>query len=142
MRHLLARCARTDETILVTRLVQGRNARVHDHDGRPALVEKVCWELGVSTGGRRHRIPCVRPTWADRLGHFWAEPAAQEATGRSYHWDVYLSKAATPEYGLSQLNIGRWRPAAAQDGQPPPGALHHVPEGKRGRLKKESGWLC
>ncbi len=47
MRHLLARCAQTDETILVTRLIPGRNARVRDHDGRPALVEKLCWELGA-----------------------------------------------------------------------------------------------
>lgn len=192
MRQIVARCAQTDETIVVTRLVPGRNARVHDHDGRPALVEKLCWELHVRSGGHLRRIPCVcnsrnlelrwtcryadglpahedgaafpfcpppdpmwaepstqawrgsdsRPAWRDRLNHFWGEPAAQQATGRSYHWDVYLNKPTEiEEYGRDQLNIGRWRPGAASDGQPAAGAIHHDPKDKR-PLKKLTGWTC
>jgi hypothetical protein len=190
MRGIVCRAALTDETILVTRLVEPRNARPHDHDGRVALVEKLCWELLIKAPTDLHRVACVcnsrnlrvawtrryadglpghedeaafpfcpaedwadpgcvvwkghqsRPTWADRIGHFWAEPAAQQATGKSYHWDVYLSAANEAEYGLDQLNIARWRSGAATDGQPAPGAFHHVPEGKKGRLKKKTGWDC
>jgi hypothetical protein len=190
MRQIVTRSALTEETILVTRLIEPRNARRHVHDGRVALVEKLCWELRITAAAQTHRVACIcssrnhqvawtrrysdglpghedgadfpfcpaedwadptyvvwkghesRPTWADRIGHFWAEPAAQQATGKSYHWDVYLSAATEAEYGLDQLNIARWRSSAATDGQPAPGAFHHVPEGKRGRLKKKTGWDC
>lgn len=190
MRQIVSRSALTEETILVTRLIAPRNARPCHHDGRVALVEKLCWELRIEAASQSHRVACIcnsrnhrvawtrryadglpghedeadfpfcpaedwaepgcvvwtghesRPTWADRLGHFWAEPAAQQATGTSYHWDVYLSDATMAEYGLDQLNIARWRSTAASDGQPPPGAFHHVPEGKKGRLKKKTGWVC
>lgn len=190
MQQIVIRSAFTAETILVTRLIEPRNARPCHHDGRVALVEKLCWELRIKAAAKVYRVACVcnsrnhkvawtrryadglpghedgadfpfcppddwaesacivwkghesRPTWADRIGHFWAEPAAQQATGKSYHWDVYLSDATTAEYGLDQLNIARWRSTAASDGQPPPGAFHHVPEGKKGRLKKKSGWAC
>ena len=190
MRHIVCRSALTEDTILVTRLTAPRNARPCHHDGRLALVEKLCWELHVEAAARVHRVACVcssrnhrvawtrryadglpghqdsadfpfcppenwadpgcvvwrghesRPTWVDRLGHYWAEPAAQYATGTSYHWDVYLSARTTAEYGLDQLNIARWRSGAATDGQPVPGALHHVPGDKDGRLKKKTGWGC
>jgi hypothetical protein len=190
MRQIVSRAALTDETILVTRLIDPRNARPCHHDGRVALVEKLCWELRIKAAAHIHRVACVcssrnhevawsrryadglpghedgadfpfcpredwadpscvvwkghesRPTWADRIGHFWAEPAAQQATGKSYHWDVYLSAANEAEYGLDQLNIARWRSGASSDGQPAPGAFHHVPEGKKGRLKKKTGWAC
>jgi hypothetical protein len=190
MRQIVSRSALTEETILVTRLIEPRNARSCHHDGRLALVEKLCWELRINAAHQLHRVACIcssrnhrvawtrryadglpghedgsdfpfcppeewlepscvvwrghesRPTWVDRLSHFWAEPAAQQATGTSYHWDVYLSDTTTAEYGLDQLNIGRWRSSAATDGEPAPGAFHHVPEGKKGRFKKKTGWAC
>lgn len=190
MRHIVTRSALTQETILVTRLTAPRNARLCHHDGRLALVEKLCWELRVDTATGPHRIPCVcnsrnhrvgwtrryadglpghdddadfpfcppedwsdprcivwrgresRPTWVDRLGHCWAEPAAQQATGVSYHYDVYLSDRTATDYGLDQLNVARWRSDARNDRQPAPGALHHVPAGKEGRLRKKTGWAC
>jgi hypothetical protein len=190
MKRVLVRCAHTSATILVTRLQLGCNARAHDHDGRIALVEKLCWELVVRSGDRAHAIPCVcssrnlrlswtcryadelpahedgaafpfcppddwrdparlairtrkaRPTWADKIDHHWAEPAAQQATGASYHWDVYLSAPSAAEYGLDQLNIARFRSTATRDGEPPPGALHHVPEEKKSKLRKITGWSC
>jgi hypothetical protein len=190
MRLIVSRAALTNDTILLTRLLPGRNAREVYHDRRVALVERLCWELRVETGEQARTIPCVassrnerirwtcrysdelpahedgalfpfcppddwslaereafrthqsRPTWADRLGHFWAEPAAQQATGKAYHWDVYLKDQTAAAYGLGQLNIARWRPTFERDGQEPPGALHHTPDKKLSRLKKTTGWSC
>jgi hypothetical protein len=190
MRQIVSRSAITEETILVTRLIAPRNALPCHHDGRLALVEKLCWELRIKAANKVHRVACVcssrnyrvdwtcryadglpghkdesdfpfcppenwsdpscvvwrghksRPTWVDRLNHFWAEPAAQQATGTSYHWDVYLNDITTAEYGLDQLNIARWRSSAATDGEAAPGKRHHVPNEKTGRLKKKTGWAC
>lgn len=190
MRLIVSRAALTDDTLLLTRLVLGRNAREVHHDRRVALVERLCWELRVEAGDHTRAISCVassrnerirwtcrysdelpahedkaefpfcppddwsdprrdafrthqsRPAWADRLGYFWAEPAAQQATGKAYHWDVYLDDRAAESYGLAQLNIARFRPTLDHDGQPPPGALHHIPKEKASRLKTTTGWTC
>jgi len=97
------------------------------------------WSAPDRTAWRTHES---RPAWADAQGHFWAEPAAQQTTGTSHHWDVYLSGAAREEYGVDYLNIARWRPASATDGQAPPGALHHVKKKMEGKLQKKTGWSC
>jgi hypothetical protein len=76
-----------------------------------------------------------RPTWRDQKGNYWARPA----TGEGYHWDVYLTRSLEEEYGLGQLNIVQW---GVPPKEGPTGGLHHVPEGKKSRLKKESGWRC
>ncbi len=76
-----------------------------------------------------------RPAWLDAKGNHWACPA----TGWGYHWDVYLQSGLADEYGLDQLNIVRW---GAPSDEGPAGSLHHVPEAKKQRLKKRTGWSC
>jgi hypothetical protein len=68
-------------------------------DGLPGHEDKAKFPFcppadWASYGRAAFRAHQSRPAWADGLGHFWAEPAAQQATGTSYHWDVYLNVAA------------------------------------------------
>jgi hypothetical protein len=60
MQKLLAGCILTEEpTVLITRLVEGRNINVHRH-GKVILEEKTCWNLRIQpTGHATVRIPCV-----------------------------------------------------------------------------------
>ena len=62
MARLLTGCALTGEpTILITRLVLGRNAEEHSGPERCRLIEKTCWDLRVQApGSGRRRIPLVR----------------------------------------------------------------------------------
>lgn len=76
-----------------------------------------------------------RPTWRDQKGNHWARPA----TGGGHHWDVYLEQSLVEEYGLGQLNIVQW---GAPTGEGATGSIHHVPGGKKSRLRKETGWSC
>jgi hypothetical protein len=61
MAGILTRCVLTDEeTILVTRLIFGRNAREHSGPGRCRLTEKTCWNLRLRLPGQEvRRIPAV-----------------------------------------------------------------------------------
>jgi hypothetical protein len=59
MRSITSRAALTDETILVTRLVEDRNAKPEPHDGRIALIKILCWELRIHLDEQEYRIPCV-----------------------------------------------------------------------------------
>lgn len=194
MRSVVIACARMEETILLTRLIPGRNAKPSDHkDYRHVFIEKTCWELVSSAGGaRRTRIPCVcsrrnmilpwtcryadglpaeqdggrcpfyppedwrerarlavkprksRPCWWDDQNLRWAEPRAQNATGRTYHWDVYLDEnQRIKQRNLGKgdkgdapyINVARWRPDWEKDGQAAPGEIHHPPE-----MKDRPGW--
>ncbi len=76
-----------------------------------------------------------RPAWLDAKGNYWACPA----TGQGHHWDVYLQPGLADEYGLDQLNIVRWGAPSTEGAA---GSLHHIPRGKRQRLKKTTGWSC
>lgn len=184
MAGILTTCALSEETLLVTRLIDGRNARDHSGPGECRLVEKTCWNLRVQAPGTEvRRIPAVcsrrnvsipwttrfddrlpaaddeasfpfcppqgwfkssirafrthssRPAWEDVKGNHWACPA----TGWGYHWDVYLQSGLADEYGLGQLNVVRWG-APAEEGAV--GDLQHVPQAKRHRLRKTTGWSC
>ena len=61
MQGILAGCVGLDETILLTRLIPGRNARPSDHeDYRHVFVEKTCWEFVIQPGGAEpRRVACV-----------------------------------------------------------------------------------
>lgn len=76
-----------------------------------------------------------RPCWIDAQDQAWARPA----TGKGYHWDVYLNDSNSRRIGLSQINVTR-------HGVPPnegsPGDLHHVPEEKQHALRSRTGWRC
>lgn len=192
MRAVVAGCTLSDETVLVTRLLRGRNAKPSDHeDYAKIFIENLCWELRIDfAGGHVRRVPCVcsrrnmeigwtrryseelpahedsarfpfcppdnwedpscrawqphqsRPAWRDKFNCYWAEPRAQGATNRSWHWDVYLDRhpERLKKYGANYLNIARWRPDFPSDHKVPPGELHHDPLDLG--LKKMSGWEC
>jgi hypothetical protein len=90
------------------------------------------WEKTSTEVFRTHE---ARHAWIDGRGNAWAKPS----TGNGHHWDVYLAPDLEEAYGLGQLNIVVWG-APAKEG--PAGGLHHVPEKKEGRLKKQTGWTC
>ncbi len=193
--RLVSACSlTTEETILITRPIEGRNCRRRSH-GAIQMIEKTVWNLRVRAEGRTVRVACVctprnllapfttryddalpvrgdgasnafyfdppidwckaarrssltgqteeirpivtlraRPVWLDAHGNGWAEP---NTPGQHHHWDVYLeSPRLVQDYGLGQLNVVRFG-APAEEGHP--GALHHLPKEKRGRLKKQTG---
>lgn len=196
MEAILTGCALLGDTILVTRLLKGRNAQSSTHkDYAETFVEKTCWELAVEIEGEPFkRIPCVctrrnlevpwtcryadalpahedggkcpfyppdnwndasvvvapthksRPTWSDTNNLYWAEPAAQQANNKSYHWDVYLDKNIAIMEGMlgkkfkktkndPYLNVVKWRGNASSDGQGTSGDIHHPPA-----AKNKPGW--
>lgn len=57
---LVLACALAEETILVTRLIEGRNLRRHlDQDNREALREKILWDIRIELGASPIRIPLI-----------------------------------------------------------------------------------
>ena len=78
-----------------------------------------------------------RPCWLDAHGGAWARPR----TGGAYHWDVYLENRSLVErIGLDQLNIVEF---GAPPAQGKVGALHHVPSGKKARIRdNDPSWEC
>lgn len=60
MATIVTGCALIEETLLVTRLIAGRNVRDHSGPGDCSLVEKTCWNLRVQVPGTEvRRIPAV-----------------------------------------------------------------------------------
>jgi hypothetical protein len=61
MTRTLTGCVLTgEETLLITRLIPGRNVETHSGPGRCSLGEKACWDLRVKIPGKEiHRIPAV-----------------------------------------------------------------------------------
>jgi hypothetical protein len=82
---------------------------------------------GTATGGKTGFV--------DTHGNCWVEPRIQP----SYHYDVFLSGPNQSSYGLAQINITKWGVPPAQG---LPGDLHHVPKGKKSRLRSTKGWRC
>jgi hypothetical protein len=85
LEDLVLACASKDETILVTRLIEGRNLKRHiDQDNREVLREKTLWEIRTDFKHRPIRIPliCVernlRVPWTTRLDE--ALPASQDGS--------------------------------------------------------------
>ncbi len=57
---LVVACALTDYTILITRLIEGRNLKRHlDQDNREALREKILWDIRIELGASPIRIPLI-----------------------------------------------------------------------------------
>lgn len=57
---LILACASSEETILVTRLIEGRNLKRHlDQDSREALREKILWDVRMDFGDGPIRIPLI-----------------------------------------------------------------------------------
>lgn len=81
---LLLRCVRAgEETVLITPLVESRNAIAHRHQGS-VLVEKTVWKIRAElAGGGVHAIRCIRCERNLQVG--WTRrydeslPAAQDA---------------------------------------------------------------
>lgn len=76
-----------------------------------------------------------RPCWIDAHDQGWARPA----TGKGYHWDVYLTAPNSTRIGLSQINVTR-HGVPSNEGQP--GDLHHVPSEKQHAIRSRTGWRC
>ncbi|HRE90315.1 MAG TPA: hypothetical protein PK095_14375 [Myxococcota bacterium] len=77
-----------------------------------------------------------KPAFIDSHGHGWTRP---NTPGTAHHWDVFITSPATiAAVGVDQINV-------VQHGAPPsegrPGALHHVPSSKAGRVS-DVGWRC
>jgi hypothetical protein len=78
-----------------------------------------------------------RPAWIDLRDNAWARPS----TGGGHHWDVYLAPPLDESIGLAQINIAQYDGQRRDRGKAP-GDIHHMPEEKRARLRKEPRWSC
>lgn len=109
----------------------------------PARADSARYPFCPPAGWWRKSVAAVvthasRPAWADACGRYWARPNIPGGAG--HHWDVFITDPALQQrIGLSQLNIIEFG-APAKEGAP--GAIHHTPTGKAGRVKSDPGWGC
>lgn len=71
-----------------------------------------------------------KPAWIDVHANGWARPNIPGGAG--YHWDVFITDHAIQgAVGLNQINIVEY---GAPNTEGTPGDIHHVPDGKEGKL--------